>query len=114
MENVRLLTMPDVPEKRHLEILLPSTMVYEPGDYLAVLPLNPEVNVQRIMKRYNVLWDAIIVIKSSGASTTLPKDTPISVNTLLKSCVELVQPATKKVCYSILGSNTKPDFSRIS
>ena len=113
VENVRLLTMPDVPEKRHLEILLPSNMVYEPGDYLAVLPLNPEVNVQRIMKKYNVLWDAIIVIKSSGASTSLPKDTPISIDALLKGYVELAQPATKKVCHSILGSLTKPDLSRI-
>ena len=107
VENARPLTMPDVPEKRHLEILLPSTMVYEPGDYLAVLPLNPEVNVQRIMKRYNVPWDAIIVIKSSGASTTLPKDTPISIDTLLKGYVELGQPATKKVWYSIYWFNRK-------
>ena len=114
VESVRLLTMPDAPEKRHLEILLPSTMVYEPGDYLAVLPLNPEVNVRRIMKRYNVLWDAVIVIKSSSAATTLPKDTPISVSTLLKSYVELVQPATKKVCYFILDSIKKTYFSRIS
>ena len=114
VENVRLLTMPDVPEKRHLEILLPSTMVYEPGDYLAVLPHNPEISVQRIMRRYNVHWDAIIVIKSSGSSTSLPKDTPISIDTLLKGYVELGQPATKKVCYSVFASITKPDFSRIS
>lgn len=82
-------------------------MVYEPGDYLAVLPLNPDANVQRIMKRYNILWDAVIVIKSNGSSTTLPKDTPISISSLLKGYVEIAQPATKKVRQLLL------DFTRV-
>lgn len=98
VEEIRVLSAPGVSEKRHLEIQLPSNMAYEPGDYLAVLPLNPDVNVQRIMKRYNILWDATIIIKSNGSSTTLPTDTPISVSSLLKGYVELAQPATKKVC----------------
>ena len=97
VEGTRALTAPGVSEKRHLEVQLPSSMAFEPGDYLAVLPLNPDVNVQRIMKRYNILWDATIIIKSNSSSTTLPTDTPISVSSLLKGYVELAQPATKKV-----------------
>lgn len=107
VKEARALTAPGVPEKRHLEIQLPSSMVYEPGDYLAVLPLNPDANVQRIMKRYNILWDAVIVIKSNGSSTTLPKDTPISISSLLKGYVEIAQPATKKVRQLLL------DFTRV-
>ena len=97
VEVVRVLTAEGVPEKRHLDVLLPSGMVYQPGDYLAVLPLNPEVSVQRVMERYGIPWDSTMVIKSSSVPTTLPRDTPISVKALLEGYVELGQPATKKV-----------------
>ena len=84
------------PEKRHMEILLPSDMAYEHGDYLAVLPLNPHANVQRVMIRYQIPWDANIVINANGP-TTLPEGSPMSVAELLKGYVEISQPATRKV-----------------
>lgn len=40
--DARLQTAPGEPEKHHLKVMLPSDMAYEPGDYLAVLPLNPD------------------------------------------------------------------------
>ena len=96
VEGVKTLTAQGVPEKRHLEVLLPLRMAYEPGDYLAVLPLNSKFDVDRFMGRYNIVWDSTIVIKSSGGSTSLPQDTPMLVSSLLRGYLELGQPATRK------------------
>ena len=106
VKDAQLLTGPGEPEKHHLEVLLPSDMAYEPGDYLAVLPLNPDASVQRVMAHYHIPWDATVVVKSSG-STTFPTDTPIPVTSLLKGYVELAQPATRKVKTPILPPNCK-------
>ena len=94
VEHTRVLTSPGEPAKHHLEILLPSGLTYEPGDYLTVLPLNPDSSIQRVMARYHIPWDATIVVKSG--STVLPTDAPIAIASLLKGYVELAQPATKK------------------
>lgn len=90
------LTEPGTPEKRHLEILLPSEVSYECGDYLAILPLNPNDNVQRACARYDLPWDAQIKIKS-GESLTLPNNTVMSAFDLFRGYVELSVPATKQV-----------------
>ncbi|KAJ6258567.1 hypothetical protein Dda_6613 [Drechslerella dactyloides] len=94
VEN-RCLTSKDVPEKRHLEVNLPSEFAYKVGDYLAVLPTNSEVAVKRVMRRFSLPWDAALRI-SSEMPTTLPTDTTISAGDLLSSYVELSQPATKR------------------
>jgi len=47
----KVLTAAGQPEKRHIEIQLPTELSYRAGDYLAVLPLNPEKVVHRVMKR---------------------------------------------------------------
>lgn len=47
----KVLTAAGQPEKRHIEIQLPTELSYRAGDYLAVLPLNPEKMVHRVMKR---------------------------------------------------------------
>ena len=96
VKDVETLTAPGEHEKHHLEVLLPSDIAYEPGDYLAILPLNPEASVQRVMTHYHIPWDATVVFKSSG-STSFPTNAPIPITSLLKGYVELAQPATKKV-----------------
>ena len=98
VKDVQMLTAPGEPEKHHLEVLLPSDAAYEPGDYLAILPLNPDASVQRVMAHYHIPWDATVVFKSSG-STSFPTNTPIPITSLLKGYVELAQPATKKACH---------------
>lgn len=94
--NASILTAPGEPEKRHLDIRLPEGMAYETGDYLAVLPLNPDASVRRVLKRFSIPADAVITIKSGG-SMTLPTNKPMSAFDLLKAFVELLQPATRKV-----------------
>lgn len=47
----KTLTAPGVPEKRHIELQLPTDMAYRSGDYLAILPLNPQETVHRAVTR---------------------------------------------------------------
>jgi cytochrome P450/NADPH-cytochrome P450 reductase len=100
VKEVKKLTAAGEPAKFHLEIQLPSDMsTYECGDYLAVLPLNPEKLVRRVMAHFHLPWDAVITLKTTGPST-IPSNIPLSVYDVLRSYVELSQPATKKVCSS--------------
>ncbi|KIX92788.1 uncharacterized protein Z520_11451 [Fonsecaea multimorphosa CBS 102226] len=91
----RVLTMEGEPVKCHMEIELPQHATYECGDYVAVLPLNSEKHVKEIMAYFGLPGDAVVTIRSSGPST-IPVNTPLSVFDVLRSYVELSQPATKK------------------
>lgn len=93
--EVKQLTSPGQPEKRHIDIELPSGMTYQAGDYLAVLPLNPEDTVKRAIKRLNLPWDGVCTITDAGPSI-LPVDYPLPLLDLLRGYVELSQPATVK------------------
>jgi cytochrome P450/NADPH-cytochrome P450 reductase len=93
---VKSLTQPGESEKRHIEFKLPESFTYQAGDYLAVLPLNPDVTVRRVMRRFNLPDDGVIKINEKG-STVLPTDQPISISDLLAGYVELSQPATQRV-----------------
>ncbi|EJU05213.1 cytochrome P450 [Dacryopinax primogenitus] len=94
VEN-RVLTAPGVPEKRHLEFRLPPEISYRPGDYLAILPLNPPETVRRVLKHFQLLAETKVAIKSKGP-TTLPTDEPISLQELFSEYVELSQPMTQR------------------
>ncbi|WPG99486.1 Hypothetical protein R9X50_00230100 [Acrodontium crateriforme] len=91
----RTLTKPGAPEKRHIELQLPSEMSYRAGDYLAVLPLNPSEAVHRVAVRFNLPWDAMLKIQSK-TGTTFPTEHPISAHDLFRAYVEISQPATKR------------------
>jgi cytochrome P450 / NADPH-cytochrome P450 reductase len=90
-----VLTAEGQPTKCHMEIELPPDSAYQCGDYLAVLPLNSEKKVKEIMAHFNLPGDAVITIKATGPST-IPTNSPLSVFDVLRSYVELSQPATKK------------------
>lgn len=92
-----LLTAKGEPEKRHIVLTLPTGMSYKVGDYLAVLPMNNQKNIRRVLKWANLPWDATLTIKP-GTNTTLPTGHPISAMDVLGAYVELSQPATRKVC----------------
>jgi cytochrome P450/NADPH-cytochrome P450 reductase len=70
-------------------------MAYSAGDYLAILPLNPQENIHRARKYFGLSWDSTLTISSSGP-TTLPTNTPISATDVLGAYVELAQPASKR------------------
>ena len=95
--------------KRHLQIALPQGMSYRSGDYLAVLPRNAQVNVERALRRFGFANDTQIVIhKQSDASAALPGDYPISAFEILSNYVELAQPATRAQIHQLAGTTECP------
>lgn len=114
--DTKVLTAEGEPEKRHIEIELPSNMTYSAGDYLAVLPLNPKEYVRRVMNHFNLPWDGMITIKP-GSTTSLPTGKPIAIFDLLQGYVEISQPATKQdievlvsVCSSLSVKETLTSY----
>ncbi|KAK5243947.1 hypothetical protein LTR40_003642 [Exophiala xenobiotica] len=115
--DTKLLTAPGAPQRRHMEIQLPSGMSYKPDDYRAVLPWNPLRNVRRAMSRFHLPWDA--TIKISGEShTALPTEKATSLFEVLSALVELSQPATskqaKKVAESVAKEDLKAQLQKLS
>jgi len=87
--------------KRHIEIKLSEGMSYNTGDYLNILPTNPDKTVKRVLKRFNLHPDDLLTIRGEGRN--LPVDTPISAKELLSGFVELSQPATRRQIEGLLG-----------
>lgn len=96
IENRELvdLTKADARSKRHVEIALPAGMTYRTGDYLAVLPQNPDAQVERALRRLALSADTQVVLSKANPGHQ-PVDLPIGCGTLLRSYVELGQPATR-------------------
>ncbi|PIL35108.1 cytochrome P450 [Ganoderma sinense ZZ0214-1] len=94
VEN-RVLTSPNAPVKRHIEFDLPEGMTYRAGDYLAILPINPERVVHRATARFGMSTEQEVEI-SSSVPTSLPVGKPITIHNLLRGYVELQQPATQR------------------
>jgi cytochrome P450/NADPH-cytochrome P450 reductase len=86
--------------KRHIEISLPEGVTYQTGDYLAILPTNPDQTVHRALRRFNLHPDDVLTMQGRGM--TLPLDTPVSAYELLNGFVELGQPATKRQIENLL------------
>jgi cytochrome P450/NADPH-cytochrome P450 reductase len=97
--DAKTLTEPGQPEKRHIAIKLIPEVTYKTGDYLAILPLNTDESLRRILKRFSLPWDATITIDKTVPSI-FPTNVPISLSDLLKGYVEISQPASRKVSLS--------------
>ncbi|KAH9937812.1 fatty acid hydroxylase [Epithele typhae] len=102
IEN-KVLTAEGHPPKMHIELALPEGFTYRAGDYLAILPTNPERTVRRAMARLNLDSDAEIEI-SSTAPTHFPTGKPVSVFNLLSGYVELQQPATQRDLEALIAA----------
>ena len=90
------LDRPGARSKLHLQIALPSGMPYRSGDYLAVLPRNPEASVGRALRRFGFAGDTQILIKKPvGVTSALPAGYPVNAAEVLAGYVELAQPATR-------------------
>lgn len=100
--RARDLTAPGMPQKKHIEIRLPTGIPYEAGDYLTVLPMNPRATVARVLRRFKLSWDTVLTI-SGYEGTLLPLEKPTSASDVLSSYVELSQPATKKNILSLVA-----------
>lgn len=96
VKESRVLTGTGEREKRHLQIELPENSAYEVGDYLAVLPVNPDSIVDNIMRHWSLPRDATITLRSKVFGE-VPVNTPLSVHETLKQAFELSQPISKSV-----------------
>ncbi|EJD54186.1 fatty acid hydroxylase [Auricularia subglabra TFB-10046 SS5] len=117
VKDNKLLTKPGAIDKHHLEIQLPEGMTYRAGDYLAVLPTNPEASVKRVISRFNLTAEQAITITSS-TPTTLPTHRPVNVHEVFSGYVELGQPATRKnieqlVQYAPESSKTREELHHL-
>lgn len=111
VENRELvdMTSPLARSKKHLEIRLPEGMTYRCGDYLSVLPTNPEEVVLRTLGRFNLgAEDQVIIHSAAGSQTALPTEQPVGVRELLLSYVELLQPATRGQLETLIAATRCP------
>ena len=94
--------------KRHIEFALPASMTYQAGDYLVVLPCNPDASVDRVLRRFGLKADTLVVLHRDGAPGGLPTDHPISCGELLSNYVELAQPATRAQVAALAAATRCP------
>ena len=87
-----------------MEIKLPPDMTYQCGDYLAILPTNPENLIKQVLARFGLSWDTTSTI-SPGGPSMMPADTLLSVHDLLHGYVELFEPASKRVGLALYNSS---------
>ncbi|KAH8824605.1 fatty acid hydroxylase [Flagelloscypha sp. PMI_526] len=97
------------PVKRHIEISLPEGLTYRAGDYLTLLPRNPDKDVRRVLTRFGLQSDDEVIISSNGLATTLPVDRSIPVLDILSGYVELSQPATTRDLKTLLENAPSND-----
>ncbi|KKA26480.1 hypothetical protein TD95_005311 [Thielaviopsis punctulata] len=94
--------------KKHIEIKLPANITYRAGDYLAVLPHNPQQNVGRAVRRFGLNADAYMTI-SGETRTHLPVGKEVPIQTVLSAYVELAQPATKRNILGLAEASKSPE-----
>ncbi|SJZ50679.1 cytochrome P450 / NADPH-cytochrome P450 reductase [Enhydrobacter aerosaccus] len=108
VENRELVDMtgPTARSKRHIELALPDGMTYRAGDYLTVLARNPDEVVHRVLRRFGLVSDTLVILSRTSASTGLPTGHPVSCGELLSNYVELSQPATRAQV-ALLAASTR-------
>ncbi|MER1987744.1 MAG: bifunctional cytochrome P450/NADPH--P450 reductase [Solibacillus sp.] len=81
---------------RHIELSLPEEVEYHEGDHLGVLPRNPKKLIDRVIDRFKLRSDDHLLLEGgrSGAAH-LPIGTPVSIQDLLGSSVELQEAASR-------------------
>lgn len=108
VENRELVDMaaPNARSKRHIELALPDGTTYRAGDYLAVLARNPDGLVHRVLRRFGLASDTMLVLNRPAGAAGLPVGHPKSCEELLANYVELAQPATRAQV-ALLAASTR-------
>ncbi len=82
---------------RHIEVKLPDGMQYQPGDHLCVVPVNDEVVVERLLRRFKLDRDTYVRIESrSEMRGPFPSGSTFSVQHLAQTAGELQAVATRR------------------
>lgn len=98
---------PDAASKRHLEVQLPKNTTYRAGDYLCVLPINPRETVARVLRRFKLSWDAVLMIEGQRQAA-LPMKQQTSAWSMFSGYLELSQPATRKDILTLAEFSSDP------
>lgn len=97
----------------HIEIALPEGVTYAEGDHLGILPANSRLNVERIMRRFNLNGNELIVLSSSGRREAhLPLERPVSLYDLLSHSVEVQESASRAQIRELAAYTTCPPHKR--
>ena len=81
---------------RELEILLPEGLSYSVGDRLSVLEDNTAYAVYKVLKRFSLTKDSLVIVRGeSAAYHHLPLQEIIPAGILLAKFVDLAQTATR-------------------
>lgn len=103
--ETRVLSNEGVLQKRHLELKLPAGVTYDAAGHLQVLPMNEKRLVQRVLSRFGLSSDAILIVTSvSGRPLNLPTNIPVTARDLLASYVELTHKATPGNIKTMIGA----------
>jgi cytochrome P450 / NADPH-cytochrome P450 reductase len=88
---------------RHIEVALPESARYLPGDHLAIYPGNPTALVQRVLQRFHLDGDTVVkLVKENEFTTTLPVGQNIRISDLLTHHVELQEVCTRRNLKTLL------------
>jgi cytochrome P450/NADPH-cytochrome P450 reductase len=92
---------------RHITFRLPEHCQYQTGDYLLIHPENPDVLVERVCQRLGLSASQGLVLQPP-APRHLPTDRAVRLGDVLKHCVELQAPATRKQLEQLAAANPCP------
>ena len=97
---------------RHIELALPAGTTYHAGDHLGVLPRNRVAMVRRVLDRFRLDGEALVVIRREAPGKShLPLDEPLPLYDLLTSYVELQDTATRSQL-EVLAAETKTPYEK--
>ncbi|EKC98903.1 NADPH reductase [Trichosporon asahii var. asahii CBS 8904] len=85
----------DLPETRYITIRLPDGQSFQAGDYLNILPKNPNSTVDRVLKHFRL--DGNAIISFDKAMPFIGANTPVRAADLFGSYVELSLPVAKRI-----------------
>ncbi|ORY80873.1 cytochrome P450 [Protomyces lactucae-debilis] len=84
------------PSKRHLTITLPEDQHYRVGDYLSILPVNPEANVKRVLAHFGMNETTKVLVRARGLENSATS-LPVRAFDILQTSVELASPLSKRM-----------------
>lgn len=106
-QEVLVAVSADHPQTNSLTVKLPPGQTYRAGDYLAVLPKNPAVGIDRALGHFGIKSDDRVVLNIPGSSF-LPSDVPVAAAAVVGEYVEIGQPVSKRILPTLAEKCSDP------
>ncbi|ORY80872.1 cytochrome P450 [Protomyces lactucae-debilis] len=96
ISNVELVKASELgPSKRHITLELPDQQEYNVGDYLNILPINPDASVLRVLKHFGMDESSKVKVDVGEGATS--KVLAVRAYDILQTSVELATPVSKRM-----------------